>query len=88
VVIQKVTLRGAGIESTIRPIEYGAVDPFHPFFLSINFCSENYFHFFGLPAGTYEVEIVAQGFKPHVKTYVVKPGQPIPARAIELVPLH
>lgn len=88
VVIQKVTLKGAGIESTVRPIEYGAVNPFHPFFLSINFCSKNYFHFFGLPAGEYEVEIHAEGFKPYVKTYVVEPGRPAAAKAIELVPLQ
>lgn len=88
VVIQKVTLKGTGIESTVRPIEYGAVTPFHPFFLSINFCSKNYFHFFGLPAGEYEVEIHAKGFNPYVKTYVVEPGRPATAKAIELVPLQ
>ncbi len=88
VVIQKVMLKGAGIESTVRPVEFGAVNPYHPFFLSLNFCSKNYFHFFGLPAGEYEVEIVAQGFKPHTKTYVVKPGRPATAKAIELVPLQ
>jgi hypothetical protein len=86
--IQKVTLKGAGIESTVQPAEHGAVNPFHPFFLSINFCTKNYFHFFGLPAGEYEVEVVAAGFKSHIKTYVVKPGRPAVARAIELVPLQ
>lgn len=85
VVIQEVTLKGAGIESTVRPVEYS--DPFHPFFLSLNFCSKNYFHFFGLPAGEYEVEIHAKGFKPYNKTYVVEPGRPAALKAIELVPL-
>ncbi len=88
VVIQEVMLKGAGIESTVRPVEFGTVNPFHPFFLSLNFCSKNYFHFFGLPAGEYEVEIVAQGFKPHTKTYVVKPGRPATVKAIELIPLQ
>jgi len=88
VVIQKVTLKGAGIESTVRPVESGAVSPFHPFFLGLNFCTENYFHFFGLPAGEYEVEIHAKGFKAYAKTYIVEPGQTAATKAIELVPLQ
>lgn len=88
VVIQKVTLKGTGIESTVRPVEYGAVNLFHPFFLSINFCTKNYFHFFGLPAGEYEVEVFAKGFKPNIKTYAVKPGRPAATKAIEMVPLQ
>ena len=88
VVIQKVTLKGAGIESTVRPVEYSSVDPFYPFFLGLNFCSKNYFHFFGLPAGEYAVEIQAKGFEPYLKTYAVKPGRPAAAKAIELVPMR
>ena len=38
-------------------------------------------------AGEYEVKIVAKGFKPHIRTYAVKPGRPVTTKAIELVPL-
>ncbi len=87
VAIQRVSLKGAGIERTVQNVKEGERSPYN-FFSSTDFCTDNYFHFFGLPAGKYEVEIVAQGFKPHTKTYVVKPGRPAAAKAVELVPLQ
>jgi hypothetical protein len=88
VIIEKVTLNGNGIERTVQPEEDGAVKSYDLFFSSADYCIKNYFHFFGLPAGEYEVEIVAKGFKPHKRTYAVKPGQPAATKAIELVPLQ
>jgi hypothetical protein len=85
--IQQVTLTGAGIERTIRPAEDGAVNPYDLFLSSTDFCTPNYFHFFGLPAGDYTVEIAAKGFQPDIRTYTVKPGRPAATKAIELVPL-
>ena len=85
--IQKVTLRGANIERTVHPSEDGELNPYDLFLSSTDFCTKNYFHFFRLPAGEYEVKIVAKGFKPHIRTYAVKPGRPVTTKAIELVPL-
>lgn len=87
VAIQKVTLKGAGIERTVLNAKERERNPY-AFFSSTDFCSDNYFHFFGLPAGKYEVEIVAKGFEPYLETYVVKPGRPATVKAIELAPLQ
>jgi len=81
-----VTLKGAGIERTLHFQGSESVKTYNDFVSSTDFCTKDYFHFFGLPAGKYEVEIIAKGFKPYLRTYVVKPGQPADYRAIEMVP--
>ena len=86
VTLQRVTLKGAGIEKTLRPAAGGNLSLYDDFLSSTDFCATNYFHFFGLPAGTYEVEIIAKGFEPASRTYVVEPGRPASVRDIELVP--
>ncbi len=84
--IQKVTLKGAGIERTIFHTENENLN-YHDYFLSsTDFCNKSYFNFFGLPAGEYEVNITAEGFRPGKSTYTVKPGQPTYVLATELVP--
>ena len=88
VAIQMVTLRGAGIERILHPVDGENLKTYDTFLSSTDFCSENYFHFFGLPAGEYEVKITAQGFKPGLRTYVVKPGRPANIRTFELVPIQ
>ncbi len=86
VAIQKVTLKGVGIERTVQPVEDEAVNPWDLLASSTDYCTKSYFHFFGLPAGEYEVKIVAKGFKPYIKTDTVSPGRPAATKAIELVP--
>lgn len=84
VTIQMVTLKGAGIERILHPTEAENLNPYDDFLSSTDFCTKNYFHFFGLPAGKYEVKITAKGFRPSLKTYVVKPGRPANIRVTEL----
>ncbi len=84
--IQTVTLKGAGIERTLYHVENEHLNYYDYFLSSTDFCSKSYFHFFGLPAGEYEVKITAKGFEPSLKTYSVKPGRPANIRVTELVP--
>ncbi len=85
VAIQMVTLKGAGIERTLHSQGSESIKTYNNFVSSTDFCTRDYFHLFGLPAGEYEVEITAKGFEPYLRTYVVKPGQPADYRAIEMV---
>jgi len=88
VAIQMVTLKGAGIERTLHSAKDENLNHYDDFLSSTDFCNKNYFHFFRLPAGEYEVKITAQGFKPGLRTYVVKPGRPANIRTFELVPVQ
>ena len=85
VIIQTVTLKGTGIVRTLHHMENENINYYDYFLASTDFFSKSYFHFFGLPAGEYEVKITAKGFRPRVKTYKVKPGRPANIRAVELV---
>ena len=84
--IKTVTLKGAGIVRTLHDMVNENINYYDYFLSSTDFCSKSYFHFFGLPAGAYEVKITAKGFRPSIKTYTVKPGRPANVRAIELMP--
>jgi len=84
--IQTVTLKGAGIVRTLHHMENENINYWDYFLSSTDYCSKSYFHFFGLPAGEYEVEITAKGFRPGIKTYTVKPGRAANIRVTELVP--
>ncbi len=88
VAIQMVTLKGAGIERILHPVDGENLKTYDAFLSSTDFCTKNYFHFFGLPAGEYEVKITAKGFRPSLKTYVVTPGQPANVRYTALVPVQ
>jgi pimeloyl-ACP methyl ester carboxylesterase len=84
VTIQMVELKGAGIERILHPAEGENLNTWNPLLSSTDFCRNDYFHFFGLPAGEYEVKITAKGFRPSLKAYVVKPGRPADTRVTEL----
>jgi pimeloyl-ACP methyl ester carboxylesterase len=84
VTIQMVALKGAGIERILHPAEGENLNTWNALLSSTDFCRNDYFHFFGLPAGEYEVKITAKGFRPSLKTYVVKPGRPANTRVTEL----
>jgi pimeloyl-ACP methyl ester carboxylesterase len=84
VTIQMVALKGAGIERILHPAEGENLNTWNALLSSTDYCRDDYFHFFGLPAGEYEVKITAKGFRPSLKTYVVKPGRPADTRVTEL----
>ena len=86
VALETVTLKGAGIERVLRPETGENRNTYDDFLSSTDFCTKNYFHFFGLPAGSYEATIAAKGFAPVSRTYAVEPGRPTNVRGIELVP--
>jgi len=88
VAIQSVSLKGTGVERIIRPLDDQKQNGYDWFLSSTDFCTEKYFHFFGLPAGEYEVEITAKGYHPVIKKFVVKPGRPENTRTIELRPIQ
>jgi pimeloyl-ACP methyl ester carboxylesterase len=86
VILQTVTLKGTGIERTLHYAEDENINYWDYFLSSTDYCSKSYFHFFGLPAGEYEIAITAKGFEPKLKRYIVQPGRPENSRAIELIP--
>ena len=84
VTIQMVALKGAGIERILHPAEGENLNTLNALLSSTDYCRNDYFHFFGLPAGEYEVKITAKGCRPSLKTYVVKPGRQAGTRVTEL----
>ncbi|TPV96308.1 MAG: alpha/beta hydrolase [Myxococcales bacterium FL481] len=82
--VRTVTLRGAGIQRSLRPHPDPNRDFYGDLVSSTDYCSGDYFHFFGLPAGSYQVEIVADGFRRHIERYRIVPGKPMPTRSIAL----
>lgn len=84
--IQSITLTGGGVHRILRPIEGEEINSFDPLILRNDFCFNQCFGFFGLPAGDYELTIHADGYQPIVKNYAVKPGTPAYFRATELSP--
>jgi pimeloyl-ACP methyl ester carboxylesterase len=83
--VQFVQLKGNGIQRTLQPIEGDATE--NDFLISRkDYCYNNCFGFFGLPAGDYKLFIKAKNYKPVEKSYSVKPGTPKYFRATELTP--
>ena len=85
-VIESVTLKGNGIHRVLHPIEGKDVDVLHYFISHTDFCHNGYFHFFGLPAGVYEVAITADGYKPVTLKRVATPGRQKDSRYTQLTP--
>ncbi|WP_167505753.1 alpha/beta hydrolase [Desulfosediminicola flagellatus] len=82
--IDSVTLKGDGIERTLQQIEGEDTRNSDYLILRDDICYNRCFVFFGLPAGSYELTVNAQGYKPNVKHYTVEPGVPDYFRATEL----
>jgi hypothetical protein len=51
-----------------------------------DFCHNNFFIFFGLPAGDYTILIKAKGYQTIEQNYAIMPGIPKDFRATELAP--
>ncbi len=86
IIIQSVTLRGSGIKRILHPIEDENVK-FSNLVISHNdFCYNEHYFFFGLPAGDYELVIKAQSYQSIVKKFRIKPGHQEDFSVTELIP--
>lgn len=83
--IQSIRIKGNGIQRTLSPVE---LDDSETYFLIArdDFCYDKCFAFFGLPAGSYQLTIHAQGYLPVEKNYSIQPGTPHYFRLTELTP--
>lgn len=82
--IQTITLRGGEITRTIIPVEEELNYPDH-YLTETDYVAQGVFYFYGLPAGEYELTIIASGYKQYSETHQVRPGQYENAIAIKLV---
>lgn len=75
VILQSIALDGNGIHRVIHPLE-GDDAKFGDYHLSrMDYFRNDSFFFFGLPAGTYELEINAKGYEPYSISHRVTPGK-------------
>ncbi len=86
IAIQSITLRGAGVQRILHPLEDEDVNYIDYIISRADFCHNGFFYFFGLPAGVYELIINAQGYKSIVEKYSVVPGKQKEFRVTELMP--
>ncbi len=86
IAIQSITLRGAGVQRILHPLEDEDVNYIDYIISRADFCHNGFFYFFGLPAGVYELIINAQGYKSIVEKYSVVPGKQKEFRVTELIP--
>ena len=84
--IQSITLKGKGIHRVLHPLEGKDVNLTDYSISRTDFCHNGYFHFFGLPAGVYELVITAEGYKPIIEKQSATPGKQKDDRVIELTP--
>jgi pimeloyl-ACP methyl ester carboxylesterase len=74
--INKIILRGAGINRSLVPIKgTTATDFFDHYLFGTDFAGGAYFCFFHLPKGEYKLSITARGCLPYSADYMVKPGK-------------
>ena len=82
--IQSITLSGGEVYRTLIPLqEEGSYSKY--FISATDFSSKGTFFFFGLPAGKYELTLIAKGYEPFSKIYTVIPGQYQNTIIVELV---
>lgn len=86
ITIQSITLKGNGIHRELDPLEGKDVNLADYFISRADFCHNGYFHFFGLPAGVYELVITAKGYKPIIEKHFATPGKQKDYRVTELTP--
>lgn len=82
--IRSITLRGANVFRELAPTPAQHDDLFEPYVNGNDALARTAFSFVGLPEGTYEVTILADGWRPHTSRHVVVPGQPSPASFLML----
>ncbi|MDM8554645.1 alpha/beta hydrolase [Desulfococcaceae bacterium HSG7] len=88
--IQSIVLKGYGVHRTLQPIKSENVNEntknYDWAITRADLCYNNFFAFFGLPAGVYQLTIKAEGYKTVVDKYSVTPGVPKYFRVTELTP--
>lgn len=85
--IQSIVLQGNGVHRRLEPIKGPEIERLAPvLFGRLDYCYNNHFCFYGLPAGEYTVSINADGYQPIENRYAVMPGKPEYYRATELTP--
>ena len=76
--IQSITLKGEGVNRTLTPLhgeDRTHSDLYPEYYLrATDFSVHGYFFFFGLPAGDYELSIIAKGYKPYTVNHNVELG--------------
>ena len=83
---ESITLKGNGIDRILQPIRGEYVNDTDYLISRADFCYNECFGFFGLPAGDYELTIKAEGYKSIVKNFFVMPGVSKYFRGNELTP--
>ncbi|KAB2923146.1 MAG: hypothetical protein F9K25_18700 [Candidatus Contendobacter sp.] len=74
--IVSITLTGAGTRRTLAPRQAGHDDSAERYLAGEDDALGAYFSFVDLPAGDYELTILAEGYRPHTSHYTVVPGRP------------
>jgi pimeloyl-ACP methyl ester carboxylesterase len=86
--LRSITLEGAGIRRTLVPRQGGPEDSFAHYADGKDDALGPYFSFVGLPAGDYELTILAEGREPYRARHAVMPGRPGPLQPVLLTPLR
>lgn len=83
---ESIKLKGNGIDRILQPIRGEYINDNDYLISRADFCYNECYGFFGLPAGDYELIIKAEGYKTIVKNFSVMPGVPTYFRGTELTP--
>jgi hypothetical protein len=83
---ESITLKGNGIGRTLQPIRGEYINDNDYLISRADFCYNECFGFFGLPAGQYQLTIKAEGYESSVQDFSITPGRPTYIRGIELTP--
>ncbi len=75
IMLQSITISGNGTHRKIRPFKGSPKDRGTNFLHGTDFFDGDTFFIFGLPAGAYDLNIKAQGYKPYTVSHLVVPGQ-------------
>ena len=84
--IESITLDGNGIHRTLQQIRGEESRNYNFLIARKDLCYNTFFVFFGLPAGSYNIVIKVEGYKPVMQKYTVIPGIPRYYRITELEP--
>jgi pimeloyl-ACP methyl ester carboxylesterase len=84
--IHSITLKGSGIHRKLHLLEGEDVNISDYIIPRADCYYKGNFIFFGLPAGEFELNIRAQGYKPFVKKCLIKAGKQLDPMIVELTP--
>lgn len=85
--IERISLRGAGVQRSLVPRQGGPADVLPAFLRGEDDAVGPSFLFVGLPEGDYELSITARGYRPYMARHRVVPGQQGPVVPVILQPL-